>query len=104
MTRLSILAFCSTIFLAACSSSKTSHLASQPQPATNGIALYEEYCASCHRPFAQTTKPQRSVSRLRSSINLFPSMRSLGFLSNAQLEAVSSALATIDLHQAARDK
>ncbi|MGW8313370.1 MAG: hypothetical protein ACWGOL_09085, partial [Desulfuromonadales bacterium] len=50
----------------------------------------EKYCASCHRPFAQTTKPQRSVGRLRSAIKAFPSMNNLDFLSEMQLEAMSS--------------
>jgi cytochrome c len=104
MTRSSLVVFGCSIFLAACSVSTSSKLASQPQPATNGISLYEKYCASCHRPFAQTTKPQRSVSRLRSAIRLFPSMNDLYFLSDVQLEAISSSLATINLQQVSRPK
>ena len=104
MTRLFLVVFCCSIFLAACSVNTSSKLASQSQPATNGISLYEKYCASCHRPFAHTTKPQRSVSRLRSSIRFFPSMNGLYFLSDVQLEAISSALATIDFQQVSRIK
>jgi len=104
MTRLCFIVFCGSIFLAACSVNTSSKLASQSQPGTDGISLYEKYCASCHRPFAQTTKPQRNVSRLRSAIKLFPSMNYLDILSDAQLEAVSSALADISLQQASRAK
>jgi len=61
--------------------------------------------ASCHRPFAHTTNPQRSFSRLRSAIRFFPSMNDLYFLSDAQLEAISSALATTnDFQQVSRIK
>ena len=104
MTRLYLVVFSCSIFLAACSVNSASKLASQSQPATNGISLYEKYCASCHRPFAQTTKPRRSVSRLRSAIRLFPSMNDLNFLSDVQLEAVSSALATINSQQVSMPK
>ena len=104
MTRLFLVVFCCSIFLAACSVNTSSKLASQSQPATNGISLYEKYCASCHRPFAHTTKPQRSVSRLRSAVRFFPSMNGLYFLSDVQLEAISSALATIDFQQVSRIK
>jgi len=104
MNRLSFVVFCCSIFLAACSVNTSSELASQSLPTTNGISLYEKYCASCHRPFAHTTKPQRNVSRLRSAIKFFPSMNDLYFLSDVQLEAVSSALATINLQQVSRTK
>ena len=104
MTRLSLFVFCCSTFLAACSVNTSSKLASQSQPATNGISLYEKYCASCHRPFAQTTKPQRSVSRLRSAIRFFPSMNSLDFLTDVQLEAISSALAAVDSQPVSRTR
>jgi len=104
MTRFFLVVFCCSIFLAACSVNTSSQLASQSQPATNGISLYEKYCASCHRPFAHTTKPQRSVSRLRSAIRFFPSMNGLYFLSDVQLEAISSSLAAIDFQQVSRIK
>ena len=50
MTRIYLVVFGCSIFLAACSVNPASKLASQSQPATNGISLYEKYCASCHRP------------------------------------------------------
>jgi len=104
MSRLFLVVFCCSIFLAACSVNTSSKRASQSQPATNGISLYEQYCASCHRSFAHTTNPQRSFSRLRSAIRFFPSMNDLYFLSDAQLEAISSALATDDFQQVSRIK
>jgi len=103
MTRLFITVFCGSIFLASCSYTPSSQLTSQSQQDTNGIALYEEYCASCHRHYAQTTKPRRNASRLRSAIKVFPAMRDLDFLSDAQLEAISAALSTINLQQVSRD-
>jgi len=102
MTRLFLVAFCGSIFLASCSVSTSPELAAQSQTATNGVSIYEKYCASCHMPFAQTTKPQRNVNRLRSAIKFSPAMNNLNFLSDAQLEAVSSALATINLQQASK--
>jgi mono/diheme cytochrome c family protein len=70
----------------------------------NGISLYEAYCADCHKSFAKTTKPQRSVSRLRSSIQHFSEMSNLDFLNNEQLDAIASALSTIPLKAASFKK
>ena len=67
------------------------------QETSTGISLYEEYCVTCHRSFAKTTKPQRSFNRLRSSIKQFPAMSNLDFLNDEQLKALASALATIPL-------
>ena len=64
-----------------------------------GVSLYEEYCADCHQSFAKTTKPKRSVKRLRSSIELFPVMNSLDFLNDQQLDAIAAALETIPLKE-----
>ncbi|NIV16268.1 MAG: hypothetical protein GWN62_34930 [Aliifodinibius sp.] len=64
---------------------------------SRGIILYEELCAKCHDRFEKTTKPQRSVNRLRSSIEHFPAMRNLDFLDNEELEAIAAALATVSL-------
>ena len=63
-------------------------------PVADGIALYEEHCASCHKTFERTTKPQRSAGRLRSSITRFPSMASLASLSDEEIDAIAAALAT----------
>lgn len=73
------------------------HVSDQYGQVANGISLYEEYCADCHMSFIKTTKPQRSVSRLRSSIKHFSAMNSLDFLNNEQLDAIASALNTIPL-------
>ena len=69
----------------------------QERRAQIGAALYAEHCANCHRPLAETTKPQRSFSRLRSSIQRFPAMAWLDFLNDQQLEALAAALKTIPL-------
>ena len=60
----------------------------------DGVSLYEKYCANCHKPFEETTKPHSTARRLRSAINQFPAMNDLNFLSDAQLEEVAAALAT----------
>lgn len=73
----------------------------QSEQVAYGISLYEEHCANCHQGFAQTTKPQRSVERLRSSIEHFPVMNSLDFLNPQQLDAIAEALNTIPLKEAA---
>src|SRR5210317_1109766 len=93
------LSCCGLLLLTACSASLSKDKNTQSQKAMSGISLYEEYCASCHRTFAKTTKPQRSLSRLRSSIRQFPAMSNLDFLSDVQLEAISASLAVIPLQQ-----
>jgi mono/diheme cytochrome c family protein len=74
----------------------------QPQTVINGISLYEEHCARCHRPFDKTTKPQRRISRLRSSIKHIPAMSKFVFLSDVQLGDIASALATRPLQKDSR--
>lgn len=99
-----IVAFCGSMFLVSCAANKPSKLAAQSQPDINGVSLYEKYCAHCHRTIAQTTKPQRNASRLRSAIKIFPSMNDLNFLSDVQLEAVASVLANVNLQQASKSQ
>lgn len=99
-----IAAFCGSILLASCAASTSPKLAARSQPDINGVSLYQEYCAHCHRPIAQTTKPQRNASRLRSAIKIFPSMSDLDFLSDTQLEAVASVLANVHLKQASKSQ
>jgi len=65
-----------------------------------GVSLYEEFCARCHKSFDKTTKPKRSVSRLRSSIEYFPVMKDLDFLSDVQLDAIAAALSTVPFKEA----
>ena len=91
-----IIVLCSgLVLLISCAPKPSNDINSLSQKATNGISLYEEYCASCHRTFVKTTKPQRHIGRLRSSIEHFPAMNNLDFMSDVQLEAIASALATI---------
>ena len=96
-----IIILCSgLVVLISCAPKPSNDIIAPNQKATNGISLYEEYCASCHKPFAKTTKPQRRIGRLRSSIEHFPAMNNLDFLSDVQLEAIASALATISTEYA----
>ena len=76
----------------------------QSEQVSYGISLYEEHCANCHQGFAETTKPQRSVERLRSSIEHLPAMNSLDFLNSQQLDAIAAALNTVPLQEAALTK
>ena len=98
-----MIACCCAIFLTSCSVSTSPEVTSQPQSHLEGISLYEEYCANCHRPFSRTTKPHTNTSRLRSSIKLFPAMSNLDFLTTEQIDAIASALATINLRQVSKN-
>ena len=80
----------------------TKHKSSQSTQIEKGISLYEEFCANCHKSFAKTTKPQRSLSRLRSAIEYIPAKKFLDFLSDEQLEAITSALRTVPLKEASQ--
>jgi hypothetical protein len=93
------LACCCAIFLMSCSARPSTEVAVQSQSNLEGITLYQQYCANCHRPFSKTTKPHTNASRLRSAIRFFPAMSNLDFLTAEQIDAVASALATIDLQQ-----
>jgi len=82
----------------------TKHISSQSEQIKKGISLYEEFCANCHKSFAKTTKPQRSLSRLRSAIEYIPTKNFLDFLSDEQLEAIALALRTVPLKQASHKR
>uniref|UniRef100_UPI00146AC0D8 c-type cytochrome n=1 Tax=Geopsychrobacter electrodiphilus TaxID=225196 RepID=UPI00146AC0D8 len=56
-----------------------------PTPALDGQALYNQYCSGCHG----TSKRGSSVSLINSGIKNVGSMRSLGSLSAAQIDAIS---------------
>ena len=62
----------------------------------SGKALYREHCADCHLGLDKSEKAQRTLSRLRSSIEHFPSMNYLSFLSEADLEDITVALSTVE--------
>jgi len=70
----------------------TERISAQTEQVAYGVALYEEFCANCHKSFAKTTKLNRSVNRLRSSIEHFPMMNDLAFLNDVQLDAIATAL------------
>ena len=92
-----ITAYCGFLMLTAAPAKASEKLSAPSGKISAGMALYEEYCADCHRSFYKTTKPQRQASRLRSSINFFPAMNNLNFLSDEQIEAIAAALATLSL-------
>jgi len=107
MNRLNILIFITFCGLAISASSfadETKHISNQSEKIENGISLYEEFCANCHNNFTKTTKPQRSLSRLRSAIEYIPAKKFLYFLSDEQLEDIASALRTVPLKDASRKR
>ena len=67
-------------------------VSAQSVPLSEGELLYQQYCASCHRPLAKTLKPNRSFSRIQSAIRHYPSMQYLGNLTDAQLQAIADSL------------
>ena len=69
----------------------------RPEEPSAGLSLYEEFCSACHRPLNKTAKPQRSLSRIRSSIKQFPPMGNLSFLTDEQLKLIVSELATVSI-------
>lgn len=83
---------------------ETKHISGQSEQIEKGISLYEEFCANCHKSFAKTTKPQRSLSRLRSAIGYIPAKKFLDFLSDEQLESIASALRTVPLKEASHKR
>lgn len=85
---------CFSFFTIPAQTRATAVESADPKMVAAGINLYEEHCADCHRPFQKTNKPQRRLSRLRSSIEQMASMNSLKFLDDEQLEAIAAALAT----------
>ncbi len=93
------IACCGSILLMSCSVKTSPEVTYQSRSHLDGISLYEEYCANCHRPFSTTTKPHTNAGRLRSSIKVFPAMNNLDFLTTEQIDAISSALATINLQR-----
>jgi len=59
---------------------------------SEGARLYRQNCAGCHRPLAQTTKPDRSASRIHSAIRHFQVMRFLESLSIEEIRSIAEAL------------
>jgi len=60
----------------------------------DGSALYAKHCAACHRQLKRTDVNDRPAKRIRSAINIFPSMSSLNSLSDAEVAAIAAALST----------
>lgn len=60
--------------------------------APDGVALYASQCAGCHNPLASTTKPNRTAAQIRTAITGISQMNSLGALTDAQLQAIATAL------------
>jgi len=58
-----------------------------PPPATDGTALYNQYCSGCHG----TSMKGKSASTIQSAINSVGQMSSLKSLTSAQIQAISTA-------------
>ncbi len=99
-----VILFCGLAISASSFADVSKQISSQSEEIENGISLYEEFCANCHKSFNKTTKPQRSLSRLRSAIEYIPAKKFLDFLSDEQLEAIASALRTVPLKEASHKK
>ena len=63
-------------------------------PTIDGGALYARHCAACHRQLKHTDINDRPAKRIRSAINIFPSMSSLNSLGDAEVAAIAAALST----------
>lgn len=99
-----IILFCGLAISASSFADDTKHLSGQSEQIEKGISLYEEFCANCHKSFAKTTKPQRSLNRLRSAIEYIPAKKFLDFLSDEQLESIALALRTVPLKEASHKR
>jgi mono/diheme cytochrome c family protein len=60
----------------------------------DGAALYAGACAGCHNPLATSTKTNRTAVQIRAAINnnAVTGMGGLSTLSDAQLQAIATAL------------
>lgn len=65
-----------------------------PEPQIAGAALYLQHCADCHRPLSSTLLQDRSAKRIRSAINVFPSMYYLKTLSDSDLKEIAAVLSS----------
>jgi len=81
MNRLYILMIilCGLAISASSFADDTKHLSGQSEQIEKGISFYEEFGANCHKSFAKTTKPQRSLNRLCSAIEYIPAKKFLDF-------------------------
>ena len=59
----------------------------------DGVPLYAEHCAKCHRSLEKTNLFVRSLPRIRSAIDHLAVMYDLRKLSDAEVEAIAEALA-----------
>jgi mono/diheme cytochrome c family protein len=59
----------------------------------DGASLYAGACASCHGPLATSTVSNRTAAQIRTAINGISRMNSLSTLTDAQLQAIATALA-----------
>ena len=60
----------------------------------DGAALYDEHCAVCHRPLANSTKLGRTAAQIQAAIdNNIGGMGGLSFLTEAEVQAIAEALA-----------
>jgi mono/diheme cytochrome c family protein len=58
----------------------------------DGAALYAGACSSCHGALASSTKSNRTALQIRTAINTTAAMSGLSSLTDAQLQAIATAL------------
>jgi len=66
-----------------------------PPPVTDGPTLYGTYCAGCHLPLDQTTKPNRTADQIQTAISTVGQMAGLSGLTVQQIQAIADALVVV---------
>jgi mono/diheme cytochrome c family protein len=59
---------------------------------TDGIKLYNSHCASCHNQIGTSTKKNKTAAQITAAISSVEQMKSLGFLTSAEIQAIATAL------------
>lgn len=59
---------------------------------TDGAVLYSNYCSGCHGTLAASTKRGSSVATIQNGIATISNMKSLNWLSAAQIQAIADVL------------
>ncbi|HEY4785343.1 MAG TPA: c-type cytochrome [Bacteroidales bacterium] len=65
-----------------------------PTQSLNGDTLYANNCAGCHGPLASSAKLGATTSQIQLGINTISNMKSLSFLTSAQIQAIADVLKT----------
>jgi len=65
-----------------------------PTPSLDGATLYANNCASCHGTLATSAKRGATAAQILTGINIVSGMKSLSFLTTAQIQAIADTLRT----------